>query len=371
MPDVSLGKSADHDDRAEAPELDLERYAEVVALLAHFRHVSRSEVLERLAVGSALFERSREHWMAAIAAELDRDVDVLARCYGEAFARKTDEVATTKPMLDALGQRSLVPLAHAADVSGGDAVVAEVHESRRPEPSVPQVADSSGVAMPRPQASSQLHLPSYLLAPPPVASPDETVLGATPPTRVLPFSGQVIAPPPAPPVEPSPDAGGTVLAPLATELRDRAKAIAGFDPDVTLPPVSEESAALPFAGATSPERLRAITGPPNLDPATNAGETVMLPVPEDVRTRVMALLQPSPRDDLSLTDYAVMRAELLLSGEDDEGVLSKFGLTKVTKERIQQRYFARFREDPVLRDRFEALLLAELRKLHRGGGDQP
>ncbi|MBL9024537.1 MAG: hypothetical protein JNL21_20245 [Myxococcales bacterium] len=182
-------------------------------------------------------------------------------------------------------------------------------------------------------------MPSYLRAPPArPAAPDETVLGTSASGPALPFQQRSPVPPPPAP------------APV-------------FDPDVTLPPVPVSNPTLPFSGRTTPERLAQIAGPPRLDPAADAGETAILPVADDVRALVMVALQD--KDDLSLEEYASLRARLMSHGEDDRDVLLHFGLTKAAKEKVQQKYFERFRANPALRAQFEALLRGELRKHHR------
>jgi hypothetical protein len=187
-------------------------------------------------------------------------------------------------------------------------------------------------------------------------NPDDTVLGGAPGVKPLPFEGSNPNPPPPTPIEVAPDAGATVavrlpvIKPTTTE----------FDPDVTQPPRPNPLPVIPFSGATSPERLREIAGPPVPEPSDQAGETVALPSSEEMRSIVRA--------DLPLPEYAALRAALSVHGDDNAEVLAQFGLTPLQKQAIQLKYFNRFRDEPALRERFEALLRDAMRKINRGPG---
>lgn len=138
-----------------------------------------------------------------------------------------------------------------------------------------------------------------------------------------------------------------------------------FDPDLTQPPVPNPLPVIPFSGTTTPERIREIAGPPSGAPADEAGETVGLPSPEEMRELVQLA-----RADQPLPEYAAMRAALSAYGEDDPTVLSRFALTAAQKQVVQQKYFERFRTDSALREAFEKLLREEMRKLNRSPGGE-
>jgi hypothetical protein len=209
--------------------------------------------------------------------------------------------------------------------------------------------------------------PAPAAAPPPQPeNPDETVFGGAAQEPPLPFQGSnVIAPAPVP-IRPAADAGATVAVHLPRITPDSND----FDPDVTQPPVRNPLPVVPFAGNSSPQRMREIAGPADVMPPDEAGETALLPLPEEFRKGAGGGAPSGGADGplLPLREYAAMRAALSASGEDDPVVLARFGVTAAAKRRMQQTYFERFRDDAKLRDEFEELLRDEMRKINRGSG---
>jgi len=68
---------------------------------------------------------------------------------------------------------------------------------------------------------------------------------------------------------------------------------------------------------------------------------------------------------LALEEYAALRANLTVEGEEDRGTWREFGIAShAMKEALQMRFATRFRDDPEARDRFVALvqgMVSELR----------
>jgi hypothetical protein len=221
-------------------------------------------------------------------------------------------------------------------------------------------------------AAAPVAPPAGGFVPPPPAlleDPNQTVLGGAPAGPALPFrQGAPVVPPPALPIEPAPDAGGTLLVPVPEELRRAAAAVAPtFDPDVTQAPTPGMGPVIPFAGRTTPERARELAGPPS-GAAEDAGATVGMAIPAELRARLAEAMEGKT---MSLEVYAAMLAHCTVHGEEDPALLSRFGLTPASKQQVQQAYFERFRAEPGLRERFEQLLRDAVRALHRSGGDQP
>ncbi|NUO47515.1 MAG: hypothetical protein HOV80_01520 [Polyangiaceae bacterium] len=234
-----------------------------------------------------------------------------------------------------------------------------------------------------PPADRPVVVPSYLKqlavpTPAPTAStapgkqraasenPDETVFGGTAGDKSLPFQGSNVPTPAAVPIRSAPNAGATV----ALQLPRAAPDSSDFDPDLTQPPVRNPLPVVPFAGTSSPQRIREIAGPADVVPSDEAGETALLPLPEEFRKGAGggATSGGAEASLLPLREYAAMRAALSASGEDDPRVLARFGVTAADKRRMQQIYFERFRVDAKLRDEFEELLRDEMRKINRGPG---
>ena len=66
---------------------------------------------------------------------------------------------------------------------------------------------------------------------------------------------------------------------------------------------------------------------------------------------------PGEPPALTLEEYAALRANLTVKGEEDPGTWKQFGIAShAMKEALQARFAARFRDDAEARDRFVALL---------------
>jgi len=323
----------------------LETFAALAAALKHFGAAHRAEVLARKGVDERTFTTEESRWTQAIVETSSNEDNSLVEAFGLAFSAEQRRLRRDGPPLSSLGHLPDPPLAPPSVVA-----------VTRPAASPPE-----GPPREEPRLVAPPVVPTYLLADPPEGSVDETVMGGVPNPLALPFSGKLGAPPPAKPVSRSPDAGGTVIAPLPEAVRTMLAQPEAFDPDVTQKPFRNPLPIIPFAGRTTPERIREIAGPPTTEPADDAGATVLAPLPD---------LGSEPREarpDMSLRDYATLRAALSAEGEDNAGVLARFGLTTAAKQALQEAYFELFRTEPALRLRFETLLREELRKLGRGG----
>lgn len=195
---------------------------------------------------------------------------------------------------------------------------------------------------------------------------DETVLGARALVgNAVPFRGSA-APPPARPIQPSPDQGETAMLPVSSELlaavaRSQARVSRVAELDATLPPIPQRGPVIPFAGATSPEQAKALAGPPAAR-SEDAGETLALPVPHGLAARAgeRAADAPSsqapPRPSMPLQIYAMLRHALSAPGADQEHVRSRFGVSAEELRQIEQQYFVLFRAEPKTQQAFVALL---------------
>jgi hypothetical protein len=351
----------------EPPSLDLQQCAKLGAVVVHFRHRNRAEVLERLGVDEEPYVQSRSHWMHAIREELELGENALAKQYGAAFVHEKEELDAERPTLESLGPCRERPTLPKPEDPGEP----ETGATAKAEPPVVSTSGSDGGDAP---PARKLLTPSYLKQPARAIGParedgnedvDRTVLGGLPSATPLPFAGVRDAPPPALSVEPAADAGGTVMVPLPAEVLSAVRpstAAAEFDPDVTQPPMPNPLPVVPFAGTSTPERMREIAGPVR-EASDDAGETVALPSSEEMKSIVEAA-----RADLPLPEYAALRAALSAHGDDSAEVLARFGLTPLQKQAIQLKYFNRFRDEPALREQFEALLRDAMRKINRGPG---
>jgi hypothetical protein len=74
--------------------------------------------------------------------------------------------------------------------------------------------------------------------------------------------------------------------------------------------------------------------------------------------------------ELSLADYAALRAHLMVRGEDDPETWKHFGVTSpAVKQALQDHFSARFRQDPAAQAQFVdrlRTLVAELRSRATG-----
>jgi len=76
----------------------------------------------------------------------------------------------------------------------------------------------------------------------------------------------------------------------------------------------------------------------------------------------------SPRPELSLEDYAFLRASLTIHGEDDAPTLAQFGIRSADEKRATQaRFAAVFRGDPGAQERFVSLVKRLIESLPRSG----
>lgn len=388
---------ASHAASADLPRLDVERCGAVTAHLRFFRSASPGEVLERLNVEVEAYEQSRAHWIGAIVEELATGEGTVGEQYEGAFARMKMKLDTERPTLESLGPRRAPR--EAAKPAEEQPVHSELTPPAEPEPPIDTPPP------PKPQEAApqrQLLTPSYLRAPvatqPQEPSPedvDRTVLGGTP-TRapLLPFAGVRPAPPAAIPISRSPDAGGTVMAPLPEAVR---AAIAPapslpaaaasrpsapeFDPDETAAVMLSGEPTMPFAkpnpsnpyvpppAPPSPSSERGTAAQRASSADDNPDETVMVKSPLLVRPPARGSLgeqlTPAAFPDLSVAAYAALHAELRVGGDRDETWQKAGVTTPASRKALQEHFFARFHEDPTLREEFEARLRRAIAELNR------
>jgi len=159
-----------------------------------------------------------------------------------------------------------------------------------------------------------------------------------------------------------------------------AEPAAVINPDDTamLPSPLYVKPALPFSGETTPERLEEIAGPaPTTERVPkqrkegfDPDETAMVPSPlakapstGSFRDQLGAVDIPT----LSLDEYADMRAQLAVQGEDHAETLERFGvMSTAVHAALKARFAAYFKRDPEAQQRFVSALQPRM-----GGGTEP
>ena len=333
--------------------MKVEEFAVLVAALKHFGPKHRDEVLVRRGVREEDFAEAERRWTQTIVDTTSQEDNSVVEAFGLTFVAEQRRLREERPALSSLGALPVSPAPGVAQAPAGPALPAKASP-----------ACESGGTAPPPKILS----PSYMkhdtvtapvrLAPPASSSGDETVIGGAPSPRPLPFDGRLREPPAVSPIEPAPDAGGTVLIRLPEAVRAAVARLLEPDPDATQLPAPDARPVIPFSGTSTPERMREIAGQFIVRPADDAGETVMMPTPAPAR--IAALRAHS---GLSLREYAALRAALSAYGEDNTDVLARFGLTPAGKQALQEKYFDLFRAEPAVRERFGTLLQEEMRKL--------
>jgi hypothetical protein len=175
----------------QAAALSLERYAEVVAHLRHFKEVKPSVVIERLGVERSDWASAERTWSRAIGDEISRQETTLALLLAEAFAAEQQRLEATRPTLETI---------HLRDHAAAEAPAAPA----APEPaSPPAEAPPEAPPAPEPMPVPIMQLPTYAL---PVRQPaSATPMPAPQPSPAAPEDP---APGPGPtPLEPAPPPG--------------------------------------------------------------------------------------------------------------------------------------------------------------------
>ena len=341
--------------------MTIEEFARLVAALKHFGPEHRDEVLSRKGVRDGEHAEAERRWTQAIVDTTSQEDNSVIEAFGLAFAAEQRRLREERPPLSSLGALAASPTSVAA--SGVSPVIEQAAAGSATSPPVdpaPEAMTPSFLQQDSSAGPGRLVAPP---APPPSAQGDETVIGGVPSPMPLPFAGRLGGPPPASPVTRSPDAGGTVMAPLPEEVRAALVRLIEPDPDTTQLPVPNSRPVVPFSGTSTPGQMREIAGPPVVTPSDEAGATVMMPVPREAN-KAVELAQ----SDLTLQEYAALRAALSVYGEESAEVLSRFGLTPARKQLVQEGYFELFRTDPALREQFASLLREEMRRLNQGTG---
>lgn len=307
----------------------LERLAELLAYKREYPVPLHDKLFERLGVNPSELDAALGYWARSFAEGFARgDVDSLLR-FAKVYAKVERQVRqfripigelrpdprladTKSPSFPKVSMKPLEKSKRASEPAAS-AVREHLPTYLRDEARLSGPAEGSAAESEPPVVTKLVSAP--LVAPPPsppASTGDETVIGGAPSPKAMPFEGRLREPPPASPLQPSPDAGATVMAPL-------------------------------------PEAVRAAVAR-LLEPVTAAKDG------DDS--------SPAASPPLSLRDYAALRAALSVHGEESPVVLARFGLTAEGKRLLQERYFELFRTEPAVRERFEALLREEMSKLN-------
>lgn len=287
----------------------IERCAEIGAHVAHFRRAPRAELFDRLAVEAEDYDRSRRHWMRAVAEELACDGDVLANRFGTAFGRTKETLDVERPALDSLGPRRL-----AAGAGAPSASSATVERMIAAPPSSSRAGAATATAL-RLSASSGAEPADTRPMPPPAQAGVQLasfqVLERRPPT--LPHSG--------------PSAGTPALAPAVPHSSTAGLATRA----ATAPAVGAVTEWLPSSVA-----LEAATPFSELDPGAKG---------------------------VSLSRYVEIVAALQEANTDTGQLLADRGLTNQQWEEINAHYEQKFRREARWSMEFGRLLAAAQKAL--------
>ena len=158
-------------------EIDLDRYAEVLAHRLHFRTAPSTEVLARLGVPEKRWNEAHAKWTRLLVDEAAEDEAPTARQFGAAFAQTRARLREQRPTIESLGSLPVVETALAAE---SVFAVAE----RAPLAPPPPVAVA--LLAPRHPVEVDVALPSYLLPASPHALPPLAPLPALPSPICLP-----------------------------------------------------------------------------------------------------------------------------------------------------------------------------------------
>ncbi len=124
--------------------------------------------------------------------------------------------------------------------------------------------------------------------------------------------------------------------------------------------------AIPFAPSSSPAPLP--SAPRYVRPPAELSGTIdvaSLPLPTALAMPFTPPEAAPSAPELTLEQYAHLRAQLAVRGEEDAETLRQFGVgSRAAKEALQARFAAQFRNDPTAQARFVQLVqqrVAELR----------
>jgi len=146
-------------------EIDLDRYAEVLAHTLHFRDAPSSEVRARLRVPETRWNEAHAKWTRVLVQEAADDEAPAARQFGAAFAKTRTRLREERTTLESLGSLPVVETARTPEPA---VALAE------PAPLVPSAPTAAAPPSHPRGGEVQVALPSYMLAasaptPPPLA----------------------------------------------------------------------------------------------------------------------------------------------------------------------------------------------------------
>lgn len=404
-------REQEESDKENPPPFDLDRCAELAAVLHYFKRASRTEVLERLQVEPDEYQRSSRHWLAAMAAEVESAEDDIATQYSGSFSRKRDELAESRPALESLGPRRVV--VEVAESKPGEPEAAEGNT----EPVVPSGAAPGRPVLavlggaPPPANVPARPMPSYLAAPvrpqgvpsqpqgfqsvahvgpsaptpppmplpmrvapaPPPLIPASTAPSSTGPDstgeldqlrlkeglfqRGIPFAQNAGATPPPPsPAVPVHQSGETVLADareLHAKLEARGVRVAAENPPSGAGGDSTVLARMKQAfGQSQPGETKLVDPGAIAQPLPFRGVPAVPQKPAAPPAIVAASLPPLP-PGWNIARYAVLCIDLHVSGMSEDTVLAVAQLTRPQRAALDDYWQQRMMHDPALRNEWQ------------------
>jgi hypothetical protein len=202
--------------------------------------------------------------------------------------------------------------------------------------------------------------------------------GGPEPAEALPAPPAPLTPDNSAQVEPSRSVAPAVPTYLMQDAmpRDVVEPVNSIDPDATaaIPVHAAVGRAIPFSGDRSEAHLRELAAqraPSRADRLAGPDETVL--APQQVLLQTIAsgsfrdALAPVVVPQLTVADYADLRARLVVFGEDHVASLRHHGVLSVAaKEALERAFRSKFEADAVLRARFEATIRERVRHHRRG-----
>jgi hypothetical protein len=358
-------------------EIEIERYADVLAHTIHFRTAPTSEVLARLNVPAKRWNEAHAKWTRILVEEATEDDAPLARQFGTAFAVARTRLRNECPALESLGPLPVEEAPHElapAPIAAMLAPIAtpppaRVLEVEAPAPIVFSSDDASPWRVPGMPATapgvSRFLAPAPLVQAPVIepeiswvpagmrafTSIDGTHVGAAAPTGLaLPFDGSARA-----------RAAGLENA-LAQATRNEGPApdaAIGEAPGATMElsglRALVQSAALPFQSGTGAPSIPR----PSSDPAEALAATMSL---SGLRAIVGAAPLPFPSAAgpapmaqvmFPIERYASLCVELSVAPAQRAATLLRYQLTEVQWRALEADWQARFAREPAARPAWE------------------
>lgn len=309
--------------------LSLERYAEVVAHLLHFKKAPPFEVLARLGVDARTFAAADRAWSRAMGDELSNQETALALRFAEALAPPRRRLEEARPTLESIAP---LPPEHAA----APAPAAEPEPVAEPEP----IAEPPVVEAPVPVPVPHVEVPTFAL---PTTAPERpllpTALAAQPPSSET-----------STPTFKRPSAlGGTALTLDVPRGPAMPFVATGSVAPAPAKATAEPAAQPPPAEAGPPAQKRAPAGLGGTALALDAPRGPALPFGAAAKAEQRPAPPPaaSPPAALTIEQYASFCVELEIYADRPAEVLARYRLTAADRAALDEHYRQVFAQRPM------------------------